>query len=81
MPSFFSGSQVQCVSGTSSYIITRKGARAMLDVCLPMSENIDKQSRQFYGTKIKFYCTTPPLSEQNWELRPDRIERDKVPQK
>lgn len=69
----------KCVSGTSSYIITRRGARTMLDVCLPMNENIDKQSRDHYGTRLKFYCTKPTLSEQNWDLRPDRIERDRVP--
>lgn len=69
----------QCVSGTSSYLITRQGARTMLDVCLPMNENIDKQSRDHYGTRLKFYCTSPTLSEQNWDLRSDRIERDRVP--
>jgi hypothetical protein len=67
------------VSGTHAYLVTRNGARNMLDVCLPMNENIDKQSRGHYGTRLKLYCTSPAISEQNWELRPDRVERDRIP--
>lgn len=69
----------QCVSGTSAYVVTRAGAQTMLDVCLPMQENIDKQSRAHYGSRLKVYCTVPALSEQNWYLRPDRITHDSIP--
>ena len=72
---------VHCVSGTHAYIITRNGARSMLEIGIPIKFNIDKQMRDHFGTRLKFYCTSPEISEQNWELRNDRVGTDVPPQK
>ena len=64
-----------------AYFMSRAGAKRLLEISIPLNENIDKQFRKFMGESFHLLCVVPEVGLQNWDLRNDRVSLDSIDQR